>query len=65
MCCQMRDLIDYMETLSSRACIEKIDIGQVKSKQHLPSSAILLERYAYNIKGFFICKKVFWVVVEL
>ena len=54
MCCQMYDLIDYMETLSSRACIEKIDIGQVKSKQHLPSSAILLERYAYNIKGFYL-----------
>ena len=48
MCCQMRDWIDYVETLSSRACIEKTDIGQVKNKQHLPFSAMLLERYAYN-----------------
>ena len=48
-CCQMRDWIDYMETLSSRACNEKTDIGQVKNKQHLPFSAMLFERYAYNI----------------
>ena len=41
----MPDLIGYMETLSSRACIEKMDIGQAINKQHLPS-AILLEKYA-------------------
>ena len=46
MCCQMPDLIGYMETLSSRACIEKMDISQAINKQHLPSSAILLEKYA-------------------
>ena len=44
--CQMPDLIGYMETLSSRACIEKMDIIQAKNKQDLPSSAILLEKYA-------------------
>ena len=46
MCCQMPDLIGYMETLSSRACIEKMDISQAIYKQHLLSSAILLEKYA-------------------
>ena len=46
MCCQMPDLTGYMETLSSRACIEKMDISQAINKQHLPSSAILLEKYA-------------------
>ena len=46
MCCQIRDLIGYTEALSSRACIEKMDISQAISEQHLPS-AMLLERYAY------------------
>ena len=51
-----RDLIDYMETLSSRACIEKTDISQVINKQQLPSFVTLLERYAYDIYGtFFPC----------
>ena len=45
MCSQMRDLIGYMETLSFRACIEKMDICQAINKQHFPSSAMLLERY--------------------
>ena len=48
-----RDLIDYMETLSSRACIEKTDISQVINKQQLPSFVTLLERYAYDIYGTF------------
>ena len=38
----------------NRHRLKTLDIGQVKSKQHLPSSAILLERYAYNIKGFYL-----------
>ena len=51
-----RDLIKYMETLSSRACNEKTDISQVINKQQLPSSVTLLERYAYDIYGtFFPC----------
>ena len=51
-----RDLIEYMETLSSRACIEKTDISQVINKQQLLSSVTLLERYAYDIYGtFFPC----------
>ena len=48
MCCQMRDLIDHLETLSSRACTDKKDISQV-IKKYLPSSIMLLERYAQNI----------------
>ena len=48
-CCQMRDLIGYQETLSCRACIEKIFISHVINKQYLPSSVTLSENFAYII----------------
>ena len=34
--CQMYDLIGYLETLSSRACVEKILISHVINKHLLP-----------------------------
>ena len=49
MCCQMRDLIDYMEKLSSRACIEKMDISQVINKRYYWRGMLRYARKGWEI----------------